>query len=119
MKGNEVIFVDSYYIEKNAYNAIKNEIKENILTQNRIEARKIQKRRDERCAAEKERRKYFCNQKLFGVMEIVLVLLLTVLIGNPVCAVLSIFGIGMIFTKKMIIVNEYYWKHGGAEQWKF
>lgn len=115
---NEVVIIGDYYMERKAYNVIRNDIKENILTQNRIEARKIQKKRDEKCTADREERTYFCNQKLLGIAWILIVLILTVIIGDPVCAALSIFGIGMIFTKKMVIVNDYYWKHGGAEQWK-
>ena len=115
---NEVVIIGDYYMERKAYNVIRNDIKEDILTQNRIDARRIQKKRDEKCASDREERTYFCNQKLLGITWILIVMILTVIIGNPVCAALSIFGIGMIFTKKMVIVNDYYWEHGGAEQWK-
>lgn len=116
---NDMVLIGDYYMERKAYNVIRNDIKENILTQNRIEARKIQKKRNEKCAANRMRRDYFNLQKKLGITWILIVMILTVIIENPVCAVLSIFGIGMIFTKKMVIVNDYYWKHGGAEQWKF
>lgn len=67
---------------------------------------------------EQERRRYFCNQKFIGLIIVVLDLLLTLIIGNMACIVLAIPGIGLIFTKKMAIVNEYFWSHGGTDQWK-
>ena len=116
---NDMVLIGDYYMERKAYNVIRNDIKENILTQNRIEARKIQKKRDKKSESDRMKREYLNFQKKLGIAWILIVLILTVIIGNPVCAVLSIFGIGMIFTKKMVIVNDYYLTHGGAEQWKF
>lgn len=84
----------------------------------RAEARKRQIRWNEKHTMEKEQRIYFRNQKLYGIIEILLIFLLTLLIGDPCCLVLALPGFIAIFTKKMVIVNDYYWKHGGDKQWK-
>ncbi|MCC8051015.1 MAG: hypothetical protein LIP10_10220 [Clostridiales bacterium] len=66
---------------------------------------------------QEERRRYFLNQKLIGVFLLGLVAALTVF-ANLVCAVGAIPAIGLIATKKMVIVNDYWETHGGAEQWQ-
>lgn len=72
-----------------------------------------------------EKRKYFCNQKLFGC-----VMLLIGIIGSLLLTVISwdirwlivglipvMIGIKLIVTDKMYIVNDYWWKHGGDKQY--
>lgn len=77
-----------------------------------------QKRLKEIKREQQEKRTYFCNQKLLGGMWIILVCVLSILIGNPIGLVLAIPGIAIVATKKMVIVNNYYWTHSGTEQWK-
>lgn len=67
---------------------------------------------------QKERRRYFCNQKLIGGFWVITFLLLTMIIGDLVCVILALPGVGLMASKKMVIVNDYWWEHGGPEQWK-
>lgn len=92
--------------------------KERYIQEARTEARVRQNRWNEKHIADRERREYFCRQKFYGIIGVMFILFLTVLTENLVCAVLVIPAIVIIFTKKMVLVNEYYWTHGGAEQWK-
>lgn len=68
---------------------------------------------------ERDRRKYFCNQKFIGLIIIAIDLLLTLIIGNLVCIILALPGIVLMLTNKLAIVNDYWWTHGGPEQWKW
>ena len=63
---------------------------------------------------QKAYREYYLNQKLIGGIWILLVLILSAIIRNPAGLALVLPGIGIIATKNMVIVNEYYWTHGGA-----
>lgn len=117
MGKSETLFIEDYYIEKEFLQMVYNEVKDTIATENRIEARRIQRKRDAKRNAEAERRRYFCNQKFLGGIWCVLILLLTLLIGDPVVLTLMIPGIAIISTKKMVIVNEYWKRNGGMEQW--
>ncbi|MCD7762709.1 MAG: hypothetical protein LUI14_05840 [Lachnospiraceae bacterium] len=65
---------------------------------------------------QEERRRYFLNQKLIGVFLLAAAVLLTVLV-DLTCIVGAIPAIGLIATKKMMIVNDYWRTHGGAGQW--
>ena len=92
--------------------------REKYIHQARAEARARQNRWNEKHERDNERRVYFANQKFFGVIWITIVSVLTVIIRNPTCLVLMLPGIGMIVTKKMVIVNRYYYEHGGPMQWE-
>lgn len=65
---------------------------------------------------QQERRRYFCNQKLYGMIMSLVALLLTLITGNLVCAVLAAPGIVLMITQKMLIVNEYWWTHRDSEE---
>ena len=62
-------------------------------------------------------RHYFCNQRLTGLLITVLSLVLLLVTQEAVTLVGMIAGVGIIFTKKMVIYNEYYRTHGGEDQW--
>ena len=64
---------------------------------------------------QKERRRYFCNQKMYGLIIAVLSLILLLLTreGFAIFGILA--GIFMMVTKKMVIYNEYARTHGGQE----
>lgn len=79
-------------------------------------AARRQKRWDERHEQEREKRTYFCNQKFIGIIMVVIVLFLTVLSGNLAYLALILPGTGIIFTKRMVVVNDYYWTHSDNEQ---
>ena len=66
---------------------------------------------------QKAERRYFCNQRLTGLLITVLSLVLLLLTQEAVTLVGMIAGVTIIFTKKMVIYNEYYRTHGGADQW--
>lgn len=66
---------------------------------------------------QKERRRYFCNQKLYGLLIAVLSAVLLVLTQDGFAVIGIAAGIAIIITKKMVIYNEYYRTHGGMEQW--
>lgn len=88
----------------------------------RAEARKRQNYWNRKHAAEKEKRRYFCNQKLLGIIITIISLLPFLITGNLTYlfpgSIGAIIGIGMVLTKKMVIVNDYWMEHGGADQWK-
>lgn len=88
----------------------------------RAEARKRQNYWNRKYTAEKEKRRYFCNQKLFGGIIVMISLLPFLIAGNLTyllpCSIGVIIGVGMVLTKKMVIVNDYWYNHGGADQWK-
>lgn len=59
---------------------------------------------------EQNRRTYFCNQKLCGLVYTIVAFILFILIRDPVCAIFVLPGIILISSKKMLIVNEYWWE---------
>lgn len=88
----------------------------------RCEAKIRQRRWDEKHKADRERRIYFCNQKILGgiaaVVSVIPFLVTRDLSSLLVGSVLLIPALHMIVTDKMVIVNDYYWENGGAEQWE-
>lgn len=118
MSSAETVVVGDYYIDKGFLQMVYDEAKEDILRENRIAARQIQRRRNAKRTEETERRTYFANQKLLGGIWCALVLVLTLLIGDLTGLILLVPGIAVIRTDKMVIVNRYWHTHGGAEQWK-
>lgn len=74
---------------------------------------KLQAIREEQRA----KRRYFCNQKLYGLLITVLSLVLLLLTHDGFTLVGIASGIGIMLTKKMVIYNEYYRTHGGEDQW--
>lgn len=76
--------------------------------------KKLKKIRQEQRA----RRKYFCNQKFYGLLLTLLSLLILFLTQELFLITGIAAGVALMTTKKMLIVNDYYWTHGGAEQWK-
>lgn len=75
-----------------------------------------EKEREQIRLEQEERRRYFLNQKLTGFFLLVAALVLTVMV-DLTCIVGIIPAIGIISTKKMVIVNDYWHTHGGAKQW--
>lgn len=112
----EIVFIGDYYIEKEFLGMVYNEVKEKIATENRIDARRRQRKRNERRNEEMETRRYFCNQKFLGGIYTTAVTVGSLLAGSPLCLLLAIPGIYAMVTKKMVIVNDYWYEHGGAEQ---
>ena len=82
----------------------------------RGEARARQNRWNQKHEADRARREYFCKQKFSGLLEIIVVLLVTPLIGNYAFLVMALPGIVLMTTKQMLLLNEYYWTHGGNDQ---
>lgn len=116
MPENEVVLIGDYYIDAQAYRIITNSVKEKIASQNRIEARKIQRIRSARSAEQKAKRRYFCNQKLCGLMLLLLSVLLLCFTQDGFLILGIAAGIYMMTTKKMLVYNEYYRLHGGTRQ---
>lgn len=116
MPENEVVLIGNYYIDAQAYGIIINNIKEKIASQNRIEARKIQRARSARSAAEKAKRRYFCNQKLYGLIILLLSVLLLCFTQDGFLFLGIAAGIYTIATKKMLIYNKYYQLHNDTKQ---
>lgn len=69
-----------------------------------------QKRLKELRQKELERRRYMMNQKLLGFLGLVAVVIATIICGNLACLVLSFPGLYVMVTKKMILVNDYWWR---------
>lgn len=69
-------------------------------------------------AEQKARRTYFRNQRLLGLLMMVLSLVLMVFAQEGLAVFGIIAGAWVMVTKKMVIYNEYYRTHGGADQWK-
>ena len=67
---------------------------------------------------QKERRKYFCNQRLYGGIIFIISAFLLILTADAVMIFSMILGLYVMFTRKMIIVNDYWWKHNGLNQWE-
>lgn len=64
------------------------------------------------------KRKYFLNQKLIGFFGLLMVVIVTVLCGNLACLALGFPGMYAMVTKKMLVVNDYYYDHDGFSQWE-
>ena len=67
---------------------------------------------------QQERRKYFCNQKLYGLLIAMLSVILLVLTQETLLIIGMAAGVFLTVTKQMVIYNEYFRTHGGTEQWK-
>lgn len=76
-----------------------------------------QKRLEKIRKQQKAKRKYFRNQKLTGLAIVILSLVLLVLTREGFTLLGVLAGIFIMATKKMVIYNDYYRKHGGADQW--
>lgn len=76
-----------------------------------------QKRLKEIRKQQQERRRYFRNQKLLGLAIAVLSLILLVIFKDGFSIMGIIAGVSIMVTKKMVIYNEYYRRHGGQDQW--
>lgn len=83
----------------------------------RAEARARQLRWKEKHAADRERRLYFCRQRFIGLLLTVLSIVLCAVTGNIAALPFAAIGGCIMVTKKMILVDGYYWTHGGPEQW--
>lgn len=89
--------------------------REQQIQEARCEARARQRRWDAKHEADRERRLYFCQQKLYGVFMAVLSLVLLVLTREGFCVAGILLGAYAIITKQMILVNEYWWEQQGKE----
>ena len=60
----------------------------------------------------KKKKMYFIKQKLVGVLVIVLAILSVIFSeGDGTAALVMVpMGIGLIITKDMVLMNDYYWK---------
>lgn len=102
----EMIIIGDYYIEKGFLKMIYNEAKEDLLTQQRRDVRKIQIERDERNRNRKEDRVYFLQQKLSGFIITLCSLLIAVLDMSPICLIFAILGLCMMKTKRKVMGTE-------------
>lgn len=84
----------------------------------RGEARKRQNRWNAKHEEERARREYFCKQRFYGLLEVMAVLLITLIIGNYAFGAMALPGICLMCSRKMLLINDYYWTHGGDRQWK-
>ena len=60
----------------------------------------------------KKKKMYFIKQKLMGMLVIVLAILSVIFSeGDGTAALVMVpMGIGLIITKDMVLMNEYYWE---------
>ena len=74
-----------------------------------LESRRLWEHRERR---RQQRRWYFIKQRLNGIFLIVLTMILIKLLdGNATIALITVpLGLYLAFTKKMCIVNEFYWQ---------
>lgn len=79
-----------------------------LCRQRRLEAIKEEQRLE---------RQYFCNQKITGLCIALLSFVLLVITSSGIALLGILAGIATMVTKKMVIYNEYYWTHGGTDQW--
>ena len=84
------------------------ELKEEVETNNRIDARIRNAERKRKAVIDREKRAYFQNQKLLGAFYSLIVLLMTAIVGNICISVLAVPGVVMMLTKEMVIINDYY-----------
>ena len=65
---------------------------------------------------------YYRKQKLYGVALIAIGLFMTILDGGNIAGLLLLapLGLGVIFTKDRIIMDDYYWEMEAKkfDQWK-
>lgn len=65
-----------------------------------------------------ERANYFVMQKLVGIAVLLFSAIVTGLCGDAsICVITIPIAVVLIFTKKMLIANQYYFDHGGEDQW--
>lgn len=56
------------------------------------------------------RRNYFIQQKLYGIAILLLTIVACALTGDATIAVITVpLGLTLILSKKMWLINEYYW----------
>ena len=88
----------------------------------RAEARSRQVKWNQKHEEERERRTYFVKQKMLGIVIATASLIPFVIFKDIVSLVFFVpaiaMGIVMAASDKMFIMNEYYWTHGGADQWE-
>lgn len=74
-----------------------------------LESRRLWEHRERR---RQQRRWYFIKQRLNGIFLIVLTMILIKLLdGDATIALITVpLGLYLAFTKKMCIVNEFYWQ---------
>ena len=87
----------------------------------RMEARSRQRRWREKHEADRKKREYFCMQRFIGglIAAASLVVFLAFRVPGMILGSMGIIvGLYMAITKKMVIVNDYWFENGGADQWK-
>lgn len=72
---------------------------------------KQQEREKRRRQRERERRRnYFIQQKIYGVVLLILTIAACAFTGDATIAVITVpLGLTLVVSKKMWLVNEYYW----------
>ena len=66
----------------------------------------------------RERRKYFAIQRLVGLCLLIFTGAFFVLVGDLTISLLTVpLGVSLLCSKKMLIVNNYYFENGGDDQW--
>lgn len=102
---NEMVLIGDYYIERDCMNMIYNQVREDLLTQQRREMRVVQRERDERSRSRKEDRIYFIKQKLYGVFLILFSIIIAILSKDLTGSVIFIpLGIAIIRSKDRLIM---------------
>ena len=117
MEKTDTVVIGDYYVDTGFLRMVYDEVKEDVLRANRIEARKIQHERNVRRMEQAAERRYFANQRFFGVLWCVFVLIAAAIISEVSVLALLIPGIILITTKKMVVVNNYWYEHGRSDQW--
>lgn len=110
MPNNETIIVGDYYIDKNFMKLLYNNVKEEIQTENRLEARIRQRKREEVLQKEREERTYYANQKLMAIFISGLIVVSAVLASDATCLLGLPISVYMAFTKYKFLVNGHFWK---------
>ena len=76
------------------------------------------RRRKQRERRRQQRRWYFIKQRLFGIVTLIFtVLAIKMLDGDATIAVITVpIGLYMIFSKEMLLVNDFYWQEERARR---
>lgn len=74
-----------------------------------------QKRLQEIREEQRDRRKYFCEQRFYGSLLTIICLMMFCFTKDGMCLLFTIGGIYITISKKMLLVNDYFYKHHGEE----
>lgn len=102
---SETIVVNGYYVDSEFYRIVCEDARKKVIAEN-------QKRKRKRAGSRRimERRRYFAQQKIAGMIMVACILIIALIDRNLLWLIFAIPAICMIKTKKMVLVTRYYWK---------